>query len=282
MNLKDFNQLDEEKVKEILFQCCGSTGWVERMISSIPFDSEKELLQKASQIWYEQCTEADWKESFTHHPKIGDVNSLKEKYAGKEQASIAQADDTTIQELANANEEYSKRNGFIFIVCATGKSALEMLRLLNDRLSNQATEEIRIAMGEQAKITVIRLKKLISAGTWSNIGGSQLTTHVLDTSLGRPAKDLTIKLQEYINDAWKTVAQGVTNADGRIADLLPVGRPLSFKNYQMIFQTERYFELNNMKGFYPEVAIQFTVLDKNHYHVPLLLNPFGYSTYRGS
>ena len=282
MTLQDFNRLDIERVKAILFQCCGSSAWVEQMASCLPFVTEKELLEKASQIWYEQCSEADWKASFEHHPKIGDINSLKEKFASKEQASIEQADDTTIQNLAKANEEYFSKNGFIFIVCATGKSASEMLRLLNDRLSNSPGEEVRIAMGEQAKITVIRLKKSIPNANWSNTGGSQITTHVLDTSIGRPAKDLTIKLQENINGDWLTVTQGVTNEDGRIADLLAAGKPLAFKTYQMVFQTAPYFNQNKLTVFYPEVSIQFTVLDKNHYHIPLLLNPFGYSTYRGS
>ena len=87
---------------------------------------------------------------------------------------------------------------------------------------------------------------------------------------------------EQDNGQWQTMAQGVTNADGRIADLLPAERILPPGNYKLVFETGNYFASNNVKGFYPEVEIQFTIIDGSHYHVPLLINPFGYSTYRGS
>ena len=111
---------------------------------------------------------------------------------------------------------------------------------------------------------------------------SQLTTHVLDTSIGKPGKDITICLKQNISNSWQTIAQGVTNVDGRIADLLPPGRNVLPGNYKMVFETGNYFKANNIKGFYPVVEIDFTVFDDEHYHVPLLINPFGYSTYRGS
>ncbi len=84
------------------------------------------------------------------------------------------------------------------------------------------------------------------------------------------------------NGDWKTLAQGVTNADGRISDLLPSEKTIPAGNYKMVFNTGAYFEKNNIKTFYPVVEIMFTVTDESHYHVPLLINPFGYSTYRGS
>ena len=157
-----------------------------------------------------------------------------------------------------------------------------MIRLLNDRTSNTKEEELTIAMGEQYKITILRLKKIIDEGDWSFLKSSQLTTHVLDTSVGKPGKDITVKLKEFINNDWQTITQGITNADGRIADLLPPGKNLSAGNYKIIFETGNYFMANNVKGFYPEVEIQFGISDDSHYHVPLLINPFGYSTYRGS
>ena len=257
-------------------------------MQSFPFSSEANLVEHATRIWYDECDASDWQESFTHHPKIGDIRSLEKKFAvtkhlaGREQAGVASAALMTIQELAQANIAYEAKNGFIFIVCATGKSADEMLRLLQDRLSNSTSEEVAIAMGEQAKITMIRFKKLMVNGDWTAFNGSQLTTHVLDTTLGKPGQNLTIKLQQQKNNQWQTVSQGVTNADGRIADLLAPGRALAHQQYKMTFNTGGYFKQNNIKGFYPEVDIQFTVMDDKHYHIPLLINPFGYSTYRGS
>jgi len=288
MTIKDINKKSPTEAAQILFQCCGSQKWAKKMLQHFPFQSEEALVKQATNIWYELCNEKDWRESFTQHPKIGDVKSLTEKFAnsshlaGKEQEGVASANPETIQQLAQASADYEAKNGFIFIVCATGKSADEMLRLLQDRLENTTDEEVRIAMGEQAKITIIRLKKLMPQANWSAFGGSQLTTHVLDTSLGKPGKDLSIKMQEFKNNQWQTVCQGVTNSDGRVADLLAPGRRLEHKHYKMVFNTSGYFQQNDMKGFYPEVEIQFTVMDDKHYHVPLLINPFGYSTYRGS
>ena len=157
-----------------------------------------------------------------------------------------------------------------------------MLRLLNDRIKNSHEEELGIAMGEQHKITIIRFRKLLDKADWKILKVSQLTTHVLDTSLGKPGKDITIRLKHMPGGSWQTMAQGITNADGRIGDLLPPNKNVAPGNYKMVFETGDYFKTNNIKGFYPAVEIEFTVFDDGHYHVPLLINPFGYSTYRGS
>ena len=161
MTLSSFNNLDKEAAAKQLFSCCGSGKWVSLMMNAFPFESEKELINKATTIWYHECDREDWLESFTHHPQIGDKKSLSEKFAGKEQESVMSASEEIIEGLAKANIEYKRKFGFIFIVCATGKSAAEMLRLLNDRLSNDRNEELKIAMGEQHKITLLRFKKLI-------------------------------------------------------------------------------------------------------------------------
>ncbi len=111
---------------------------------------------------------------------------------------------------------------------------------------------------------------------------SHITTHVLDTSLGKPAKGITIHLQELKNEKWSTISSGITNADGRIGDLLEETQLLVPGIYRMLFETGEYYTKQGIKCFYPEVPIVFQTFDQAHYHVPLLLNPFGYSTYRGS
>lgn len=282
MTITDLNKLGREDASKQLGICCGSSVWLSELMKEFPFADELDLVAKAERAWYDKCKEADWLEAFSHHPKIGDIKSLSEKFAGKEQGSIVSASKQLIEELAKANEDYEKEFGFIFIVCATGKSANEMLRLLDDRLENSRDEELCIAMGEQHKITILRFKKLIENGNWVKLKPSQLTTHVLDTSIGKPGKDITIRLKRSVNGSWQTTAQGVTNTDGRIPDLLPAGRNLKEANYKMVFDTGEYFNANKINGFYPVVEIDFTVFDTEHYHVPLLINPFGYSTYRGS
>jgi len=282
MNLLAFNTLPEDAARKELFACCGSNRWADAMMQHFPFASEKQLVDLSSEIWYDQCGEADWRESFTHHPKIGDVKSLTEKFAGKEQAGVAVATQETIQLLAKANADYENKNGFIFIVCATGKSADEMLALLNDRLQNTPEEELHIAMGEQQKISIIRFKKMLPDGDFSFLRVSQITTHVLDTSTGIPGKDISIRLQAFKNNTWQTIAQGITNSDGRIPDLLPQDRNLKPDSYKMVFDTGSYYSRTNTQTFYPLTEIIFNTFDETHYHVPLLVNPFGYSTYRGS
>ena len=277
MTLEDFSKLDKDTAAKEFFSCCGSVKWVQLLMNDFPFASEEALVKKAATTWYKECGKSDWMESFTHHPKIGDKTSLEKKFAGKEQSAVATAPDSVIEALLTANSEYEKKFGFIFIVCATGKSADEMLRLMNDRLGNSREEELNIAMGEQHKITLIRFKKLLDNANFQFLQMSQLTTHVLDTSIGKPGKDMTIKLMQRHSDCWQTIAQGITNADGRISDLLPAEKKLEPGNYKLVFETGNYFAANNVKGFYPEVEIQFTVADDAHYHVPLLINPFASS-----
>lgn len=166
MTLHEFNILPKEQLVTELIKCCGSSAWVNKMLPFIPADDMVELLEDAEEQWY-KCTEADWKEAFAHHPKIGDVESLTKKFASTaqwasgEQSGIKAASRQTIEALAEGNLEYEKKFGYIFIICATGKSAEEMLALLQSRLPNNPEDEIQIATDEQNKITKLRIEKLL-------------------------------------------------------------------------------------------------------------------------
>jgi 5-hydroxyisourate hydrolase / 2-oxo-4-hydroxy-4-carboxy-5-ureidoimidazoline decarboxylase len=288
MNLAEFNAMEHREAKALLATTCGSGKWQELMMQHFPFESERSLVKIACDTWYDQLEHADWMEAFAQHPKIGDIKSLTEKFAatshlaGKEQAAINNATDEVIMQLAKANELYETKFGFIFIVFATGKTAPEMLRILYDRIVNMHDEELVIAMGEQLKITIQRFKNILADANWQSLDGSQVTTHVLDTSLGKPAKNMSIRLKHFVDGRWQILAQGVSNGDGRLSGLLPSCKKVLPGHYKMHFDTGNYFKANDLHGFYPEVEINFTVLDDTHHHVPLLLNPFGYSTYRGS
>jgi hydroxyisourate hydrolase len=112
---------------------------------------------------------------------------------------------------------------------------------------------------------------------------SQITTHVLDTSSGKPASGILIQLEmKEANGTWKELGKGSTNADGRLPGLLPAEQKLAPGIYRLLFATGDYFTTQGLTGFYPSVTIEFETHDQSHYHVPLLLNPYGYSTYRGS
>ena len=166
MTLHEFNILPKEQLIAELTKCCGSSAWVNRMLPFIPADDMVELLEDAEEEWW-KCSEDDWKEAFAHHPKIGDVGSLAKKFASTaawasgEQAAVNSASKETLEALAEANRLYEEKFGYIFIVCATGKSANEMLEILRERLSNSPEEEIKIAADEQNKITKLRLEKLL-------------------------------------------------------------------------------------------------------------------------
>jgi len=166
MTLAEFNQLPEQEKKENLVKCCGATAWIEKMMQRFPFASKAILLHEAEQLWW-QCTEKDWLEAFTHHPRIGSRETMAKKFsttahwAADEQKGTSQAAAATIDALLLGNEAYEKKFGFIFIVCATGKSATDMLSLLQQRLPNEKEKETRIAATEQNKITALRLEKLL-------------------------------------------------------------------------------------------------------------------------
>lgn len=167
MQLIELNQLSPAQLREAFLRCCGSSAWVNEMTARVPFSTKESLLETGDEVWT-KLTQKDWLEAFQHHPRIGDIDSLKEKFANTakwaagEQASVKQASSQTLEKLAEGNKQYEERFGYIFIVCATGKSADEMLNMLQSRLQNSAAEEIKIAAAEQAKITRIRLEKLLS------------------------------------------------------------------------------------------------------------------------
>jgi 2-oxo-4-hydroxy-4-carboxy-5-ureidoimidazoline decarboxylase len=166
MTLHELNTLPKQQLIAELTKCCGSPAWVNKMLPFFPADDLVELLEDAEEQWF-KCTEDDWKEAFSHHPKIGDVESLKKKFASTaqwasgEQSGVDTASQQTIEALAEGNRKYEEKFGYIFIVCATGKTAEEMLAILTSRLPNEPKDEIEIAADEQNKITKLRLEKLL-------------------------------------------------------------------------------------------------------------------------
>lgn len=167
MTIDELNALPEDEAFVALQRCCGSTAWVRGMLARRPFASTASLFAAADEVWA-QATRGDVLEAFEHHPRIGaNLDELRRKYASTatwssgEQAAVSEADEATLRALRDGNVAYEQRFGHIFIVCATGKSAAEMLEILQSRLPNAPDEELRIAAGEQAKITRIRLEKLL-------------------------------------------------------------------------------------------------------------------------
>ena len=165
MTLEELNALDTAAATETFGTCCTSDTWIKGMVEARPFSSVEAAQDVALDIW-SKCEEADLLQAFEGHPKIGDVSSLRKKYANtkglasNEQSGVNVATEEVLQALADGNNEYDEKNGFIFIVYATGKSAAEMLEILQGRLPNDRETELMNAAVEQSKITALRINKL--------------------------------------------------------------------------------------------------------------------------
>ncbi len=165
--MDELNKLNSKELKKIFFTCCGSEEFAKSLAEAAPFKNEDDLTNKADKIWHalsqEECLKA-----FSHHPPIGeDLDSLRQKYKGTstftigEQKGIAGASDETLEKLGKLNQDYLKKFTFVFLICATGKSADQILDILKVRIQNSIAQEIKNAKEEQALITKIRLKKIL-------------------------------------------------------------------------------------------------------------------------
>ena len=162
------NQAPQAEAAAALFRCCGCAGWARAVAAARPFASDAALVEVAEREWARASRE-DVLEAFSHHPRIGDREALKARFpgthawsAGEQSAAAASADESALDALAEANRAYEQKFHHIFIVCATGKAASEILSLVRERLSNDPDAELRIAAGEQMKITKLRLAKLLA------------------------------------------------------------------------------------------------------------------------
>ena len=167
ISLAELNALPPPEAAKVFAECCGSSRWVEEMSARRPFESREAALGAANDVCALLDTD-DWLEAFAHHPRIGarasDIAQGKQgsAWSAREQSGMDEARDTTREELAAINLEYERRFGFIYIVCATGKTGDEMLALARQRMKTDPEIEISIAAEEQRKITQSRLKKLLA------------------------------------------------------------------------------------------------------------------------
>jgi allantoicase len=162
------NSLPADEAAKQLLQCCGSKRWATQLADECPFQTLDTLIATAHRIWW-SLDRDDWLEAFRSHPKIGEkksaetVSAQSREWSGQEQAKVNTASADTTDALATLNRTYEERFGYIFIICATGKSSSEILTALRERLEHDAAEELPIAAAEQSKITELRLKKLLTS-----------------------------------------------------------------------------------------------------------------------
>ncbi|KAL7593866.1 uric acid degradation bifunctional protein TTL isoform X1 [Lactuca sativa] len=301
--------------------CCGSTKFAEQMVADGPFDTYDKAVVAAKNIWFNKVDVHGWLEAFAAHPQIGqNPSSVANKSStsvqwskGEQSTALATATDSSLQELYEWNSQYKQKFGFVFLICASGRSTPEILAELKRRFSNRPIVEFEIAAQEQMKITELRLQKLFSnvdvtkaeEGRVTILGGHltapsiptrvrpPITTHVLDIARGCPAGGIEVLLEMYTSqksgpvfgqsgdDMWTFQGSSATDKDGRSGQLMKIVNELTPGVYRISFNTGKY----NPDGFFPFVSIVFEVKASQkmeHFHVPLLLSPFSFSTYRGS
>ncbi|KAH9733661.1 Hydroxyisourate hydrolase [Citrus sinensis] len=294
--------LDEEE----LLGCCGSTKFAKEMASASPFASLNQAVSAARHIWWSKAEQS---------------------------TALATANESSSQELSDWNNRYRLRFGFIFIICASGRTAAEILAELKKRYTNRPIIEFEIAAQEQMKITELRLAKLFSAKAKASSATFQysataktaedrvsiieghlcasteasagkisqiptrtrlpITTHVLDVSQGSPAAGVEVRLEMWKGiqprplfgetdvSGWVYQGSSTTNKDGRCGQLMGMIEDLNPGFYKITFNTGKYCP----EGFFPYVSIVFEIREsqkREHFHVPLLLSPFSFTTYRGS
>ncbi|KAL8171647.1 hypothetical protein V2J09_023451 [Rumex salicifolius] len=318
--------------------CCGSHRFAKEMASLSPFPSLDASVQSAREIWFNNVDVNGWLEAFSAHPQIGHTpapsygNATSAQWSkGEQSAAFATATQSSLQELADWNVKYKEKFGFVFLICASGRSTPEILTELKRRYSNRPIIEFENAAQEQMKITELRLAKLFSAkanpstgvlhsstaiekagedritkiGTHLAAAASReatqqptrtrppITTHILDVARGSPASGVEVRLERWEGKqtrpyfgkeeagGWTLLGESKTDKDGRSVQLMNIVDSIAPGLYKISFNTGEY----NPNGFYPFVSVAFEIRESQkfeHFHVPLLVSPFSFSTYRGS
>jgi OHCU decarboxylase len=160
------NGLAATEAEAELLACCGARAWAQRLAAACPFADLAGLLAAAERIWWE-LDPADWRQAFAAHPRIGESRAKEpgdqrgSQWSAEEQSGARSATSSVLADLAAANRAYEARFGHVFLICATGRSAGQMLEALRERMGNDPETELSVAAGEQAKITRLRLEKLL-------------------------------------------------------------------------------------------------------------------------
>ncbi|MDT0266343.1 2-oxo-4-hydroxy-4-carboxy-5-ureidoimidazoline decarboxylase [Streptomyces sp. DSM 44915] len=264
-------------VRAALHRVCASAAWGERLLAARPF-ADQEALLAAADAALAELPEPEFEAAVAGHPPIGRPRP-GDPTSAREQSGLADADQELRAELLDLNLSYQERFGRVFLICASGLSGERMRDALRARLAHEPAHEAAVARGELGKINRLRLVRLVTTEV-------TVSTHVLDTSAGRPAAGVPVRLA--VRDGrpgesaeWTPLAEGRTDADGRCGTLPPL--PGGSVAARLTFVVEPYLTGGGPGvAFFPEATVDFAVTAGERYHIPLLLNPFGYSVYRGS
>lgn len=269
-----------DPVRALLHETCVATRWIEDVAAGAPYP-DAEALYRASDNAVRALTGADVDEAISGHAVIGKPRA--DARSRTEQARVSAAGSTVKEQLAEANEAYREHFGQVFLICAAGRSPEEILAALRERMGNSPDAEREIVREELRKINRVRLGQTADEGLVQGMPETTtVSTHILDTSVGAPARDVPLQVATRVDahTDFTLLATSATDPDGRCRDLpeLPAGTG----QVRLRYDTACYFTGRGIEVFFPEVTVTINVRPGQHYHVPLLLNPFGYSVYRGS
>lgn len=270
------------ELSELLRSCLAVPRWIEQVASGAPYASADDLLERARQA-ADPLEPAEIEEALADHPRIGarpQGQGLAAAFSTAEQRAPDADDAELAAKVSAGNAAYEERFGRVFLIRAAGRTRAEVFAEQQRRLALDDETDLRIVAHELREIAMLRLERLIERRPAIR---SHITTHVLDAARGLPASDVAVTLEQLADatGTWTVVGRGQTDTDGRITTLGPAALPVG--RYRVTFDTGAYFAKQGTSTFYPEVVVVVELADPSaHYHVPLLLSPFAYSTYRGS
>jgi hydroxyisourate hydrolase len=288
--------LTADDLRDALPPALAVRRWADDLLAGAPYPSLDALVEAATTA-ATPLTEAEVDEALAAHPRIGERptaahGEAEARFSRAEQASSDADDAELAARLAAGNRAYEERFGRVFLIRAAGRTRAEILAELERRLRLDDDAELATVAAQLREIMALRLRATFADDDASAAPADEppapslVTTHVLDTASGRPAPGVPVRLEVLSGDGPSEVGSGVTDDDGRVRTLGPA--TLAPGPYRLTFDTAEYLaesadESTGTGAFFPEVAVTFVVgLDDAHLHVPLLLSPFGYSTYRGS
>ncbi|WP_082687585.1 2-oxo-4-hydroxy-4-carboxy-5-ureidoimidazoline decarboxylase [Curtobacterium oceanosedimentum] len=265
MDLRDFDSAPADDARRTALHWAAVPAWADALVAARPFRTVPALIAAATGAAAD-WTAADLDAALAEHPRIGERTT--EASSAREQGAMATAADDVAAAIARGNAAYEDRFGRVFLVRAAGRTPEELLAELERRLAGEPDAEVTEATAALADIAVHRIR--------ATFGVPHLTTHVLDARTGTPAAGIALTLRTA---GGEVLATGETDADGRAGlgpDVLPRG------DLELRFDTGAHHRAAGVPTFHPYVVVAFSVAGTDHLHVPVLLSPFAYSTYRGS
>lgn len=297
MQLSEFNTAPVTQARDLLAVCADVPGWIEGVLAGRPFDTVDQLAGRALTL-AEQWTPDDVAGALALHPRIGassDGDGAETEFSAEEQAGV-QSDHADA--WLEANRRYEQKFDQIFLIRAAGRTSEEMLAALEERLENDPRTEETVRATQLRQIMVLRLQKSVTEATTATTEDTSaagaatapestqqtrgersfVTTHVLDTAHGEPARGVLI---EMFDPNGGRVATGITDDDGRITTFGPAALPGG--TYRIVFHVGAYWAGRSTSSFFPVVDLSFELdPQQGHYHLPLLISPYSISSYRGS